>query len=451
MSSFAFANGGNGHASPEKKTTTYLADEVALSLGESPVQKESVPSEQTTEIRSSRIYHGEHFAHGVYLGGAAAAEGPAGDRTYTKQSTTLTALGQPIANGTGTDLSPAPSLRVQLTGIKGGQSVPVSTGGDNQVIPGSLVQIPYPMPKWPQNHTSAAFEAIAVKKSYILSPPEIYAECAHHGEEKSKWPSYKFLFLSIVAGCYVSFGYTTCLQIGGLLDQAPSNTNSDEVNLGMFKLIFGAVGFPFGFATIIICGGELYTSICAYTAAAWWEGKITALNSLRLLVLSWCGNFAGCAIMVGLLYAAQIFNHKDEYLVYIAQDKIHYGWGAVFVKGIMANWLVGIATWMANSAQDLTGKFVGIWLPISAFAAIGFEHCIANQFLFPMAMSHGAAVNAYDLVVKNLIPATLGNWVGGAVCISTTYAMIYGRTPLRVIAWWERTVEPYLPWSKKNK
>lgn len=40
---------------------------------------------------------------------------------------------------------------------------------------------------------------------------------------------------------------------------------------------------------------------------------------------------------------------------------------------------VGIATWMANAAQDLTGKFVGIWLPISAFAALGFEHCIANQ------------------------------------------------------------------------
>lgn len=40
---------------------------------------------------------------------------------------------------------------------------------------------PAPMPKWPANWQSAAFEAVAVKKSYILSPPEIYAECAHHG------------------------------------------------------------------------------------------------------------------------------------------------------------------------------------------------------------------------------------------------------------------------------
>ncbi len=29
--------------------------------------------------------------------------------------------------------------------------------------------------------------------------------------------------------------------------------------------------------------------------------------------------------------------------------------------------------------QDVTGKAVGIWLPISAFISIGGEHCIANQ------------------------------------------------------------------------
>ena len=29
--------------------------------------------------------------------------------------------------------------------------------------------------------------------------------------------------------------------------------------------------------------------------------------------------------------------------------------------------------------QDLSGKAIAIWLPISAFAAVGFEHCIANM------------------------------------------------------------------------
>jgi len=46
----------------------------------------------------------------------------------------------------------------------------------------------WPQPKWPPNHESAAFEAVAVKKSSILSPPEIYAEMAHHGKCRLQMP-----------------------------------------------------------------------------------------------------------------------------------------------------------------------------------------------------------------------------------------------------------------------
>jgi hypothetical protein len=33
-------------------------------------------------------------------------------------------------------------------------------------------------------------------------------------------------------------------------------------------------------------------------------------------------------------------------------------------------------------------------------------------------------------VVGNLIPATIGNWIGGAVCVATVYALAYGRPNL---------------------
>ncbi len=36
-------------------------------------------------------------------------------------------------------------------------------------------------------------------------------------------------------------------QVGGTLDQAPSNANTSEQNPGIFRLIFGLFGFPFGF------------------------------------------------------------------------------------------------------------------------------------------------------------------------------------------------------------
>ncbi len=108
------------------------------------------------------------------------------------------------------------------------------------------------------------------------------------GEEKSKFSLFKLMLLCTVAGCYVGFGYTLCLIVGG-------NTPKEwaETAPGLTSLIFGVFGFPFGFTCIVVCGAELYTSICAYTAAAWWEGKITSLTVLRMLVVSWCGNFVG--------------------------------------------------------------------------------------------------------------------------------------------------------------
>ena len=207
-----------------------------------------------------------------------------------------------------------------------------------------IVQAPDVMPKWPEGWKSSAFEAVVTKKSYILSPPELYAEIAHHGEEKAKYSLYKLTMLSIIAGCYVGFGYTTCLIMGGNLNAAPRYPTSSEVvilgssfnisvpgyqlsngvnvpsynmtvpaldiseqDYGWYKFIFGIFGFPFGFTCIMVMGADLYTSLCAYGAAAWWEGKIPAWKALYLLVVSWLGNFVGCAIMAGLYYGMTMY------------------------------------------------------------------------------------------------------------------------------------------------
>lgn len=104
------------------------------------------------------------------------------------------------------------------------------------------------------------------------------------------------LLLSIVAGCYVGFGYTTALQVGGTMNQAPSNPDKSQVNIGVQKALLGAMGFPFAFTIIVVCGSELYTSMCAYTAAAWWEGKVRAGGGCvgQGTQDTWCGLCSPC-------------------------------------------------------------------------------------------------------------------------------------------------------------
>ena len=186
---------------------------------------------------------------------------------------------------------------------------------------------------------------------------------------------------------------------------------------------------------IVVCGGELFTSMAAYSAAAWCEGRVTARACLRLLAVTWLGNFAGCAAFLGLILATEIFEGCDWYALVLAQKKVHHSFGSALVRGVFANWLVGVATFQANAAQDLSGKAVAIWLPISAFAMLGFEHVIANQYLLPLAIAYGAPISARDVIVRNFIPATLGNWLGGAACVAGVYALAFGTPNRRVTEW----------------
>ena len=57
---------------------------------------------------------------------------------------------------------------------------------------------------------------------------------------------------------------------------------------------------------------------------------------------------------------------------------------------MLANWLVCVAVWQAGAASSLPGKFLGAWLPVSAFVALGLEHSARAPpllLLTPLGMS----------------------------------------------------------------
>lgn len=78
-------------------------------------------------------------------------------------------------------------------------------------------------------------------------------------------------------------------------------------------------------------------------------------------MVSWLGNFVGAALFVGLMNAAGSFDHKEAFTIILANKKVHHTFGSCFVLGIFCNWLVCIATWQANAAQDMFGKVIAIW------------------------------------------------------------------------------------------
>ena len=62
-----------------------------------------------------------------------------------------------------------------------------------------------------------------------------------------------------------------------------------------------------------------------------------------------------------------------------------------------------------------------------AFVALGYEHCVANMFFLPLAMMQGAGTDVLTLFTANLVPATLGNIVGGALFVGALQYYLHRR------------------------
>jgi formate/nitrite transporter FocA (FNT family) len=77
--------------------------------------------------------------------------------------------------------------------------------------------------------------------------------------------------------------------------------------------------------------------------------------------------------------------------------------------------MVALGTILGMISTSAFGKIASIWLPVSTFFALAFEHSIVNMFVMPTAMLLGADITVGQWLFWNQIPVTLGNIVGGAV------------------------------------
>lgn len=46
--------------------------------------------------------------------------------------------------------------------------------------------------------------------------------------------------------------------------------------------------------------------------------------------------------------------------------------------------MVNMSVYLASMALGLGSKVVGIWIPLSTFVALQFEHVVADMFTIPM-------------------------------------------------------------------
>merc|ERR1712176_1734618 len=142
-------------------------------------------------------------------------------------------------------------------------------------------------------------------------------------------------------------------------------------------------------------------------------------------VASYGGNFVGSLFLAYLAFKSGTLASGPASAA-IATAKCSLPWDVAFVRGILCNWLVCMAVYMASGCASMAGKMTAVYFPISAFVALGLDHSVANMFIVPLGMLRGADVGVKDFLLRNLLPVTLGNIVGGALCVMGLYGSAFG-------------------------
>jgi formate/nitrite transporter len=270
----------------------------------------------------------------------------------------------------------------------------------------------------------------------ILLPPQSVAGNVSAAKVKTQQPLLRMILLGIFAGMFIACGASA------------SNVAMHAIsNVGLARLVAGCI-FPVGLMMIVFVGGELFTGDCLMIMGCL-HREFSAVSMCRVLLVVFLSNFLGAAAFAYLVSATTQFgfsgNLMGAFTIKVAMGKLTLSFGSAFASGILCNIFVCIAVLMAAAAKDIAGKVLAIFFPIMAFVVSGYEHCVANMYYIPAGIFAAAndayaqaameqygysltqleSLNWMNFLVKNLIPVTLGNIVGGMIFVGLPLYLIH--------------------------
>lgn len=273
-----------------------------------------------------------------------------------------------------------------------------------------------------------------------LLPAQMARRAQAIGKAKAAMPAAQTLVLAVLGGAFIALGAMFSTVAG-------AGASAGALPYGVIRVIVGMT-FSLGLVLVVVGGAELFTGNLLIVMA-WAAGEVSAPRLLRNWLLVFVGNAFGALATAGLVFAAGHYRAGDGAVglaqLGIAQVKQTQGATESFVLGILGNALVCLAIWLSFAARSSADRILSVVGPVTAFVAAGFEHCIADLYLLPVALlvrdlapaafwaqvgkvpEEFVALSWSGFVGDLLLPATLGNLVGGGLLVALVYWFVYLR------------------------
>jgi formate transporter len=266
-----------------------------------------------------------------------------------------------------------------------------------------------------------------------ILPSDMAIRAEQTGVRRASMDVLTVFVLSVLAGAFISAGDGVVM--------------SAALPYGITRLLTGLV-FSVGLILVVVGGAELFTGN-TLLVMAWASTKVTTRAVLLNWLIAFVGNCIGTVATAALMFLTTQYTFGNGAVGLVALTTAHSKAALDFVPaltlGIMCNALVCVAVWMCFSARTTIDRVVTIVPPISAFAAAGFEHSIANAYFIPIGLfiKSGApdsfwasigktaadfpALTWSNFLFGNLVPVTIGNIIGGSVLVGAVYWFVYLR------------------------
>lgn len=228
--------------------------------------------------------------------------------------------------------------------------------------------------------------------------------------------------LSLQAGAFMAFGAAFSILLSmGIHSQ------------GLFNFMAG-LGFATGYAIVFISGAILFTEVNVLLPTyVFRKPGVMGLKIIKFWIFTYLGNIIGALFVATVMVLSHSLDHSfyqalnsyiDTHKMKFMKDGV-WGFFEILISGILANWLIGMAAFLTTASQDITGKIVGALLPVILFVAGNFQHSAANMGYFSIGIFVNHDYTWYQMLFFNLLPASIGNIIGGAIMVALLFSVAY--------------------------
>jgi len=264
-----------------------------------------------------------------------------------------------------------------------------------------------------------------------IAPDHVLVELAEAGAKRATGlKTTQVLILSSIAGGFITIGalFSTLIATG-------------SENEGVIRLLEG-FGFSVGFFLVVLSGALLFTEVNVELPATLLgnRGDRAGFGSLRtavvkLWLLAALGNMIGALVIGHLIaYTSDYGTGVEELLHEVMASKLRYqsvggaeGFFKAVLSGVIANWLVGMAAFLATMGRTIIGKYIPVLVTVMAFVAGGFLHSPANMAYLSLTQGFGIGPGWGDGLVWAVLPAAIGNIIGAFFLVALPFYIASGR------------------------